>query len=99
MNLPDVPEGTLLRLDGDDWSYGHGLIPGVRVDVVVVRIRDDLAHLHDDALWVQGHAPECGYQPDPRPPRLELLVKVDRLRQRGTRPHAERQSDGGGGPT
>lgn len=99
MNVPDVPEGTLLRLDGDDWSYGHGLIPDARVDIVVVRIRDDLAHLHDDALWVQGHAPECGYHPDPHPPCLELLVKVDRLGSAGADPNPSGTAADQGTPT
>lgn len=79
--IPVVPAGTLLRLGGDDWSYGLGLSPGSQVELVVVWVREDLAHLHDDALWVHGHTPECGYDPDPHPPCRELLVTRAALTQ------------------
>ncbi|SCG38644.1 hypothetical protein [Micromonospora coxensis] len=77
---PHVAPGTLLRLDGDDWSFGRDLTPGTHVDVVVVRLRTGLAHLSDEWRWVLGHRPECAYpHVDEHPPCVELRVTVAAL--------------------
>ncbi|MEU7961383.1 hypothetical protein [Micromonospora humida] len=82
---PRVDPGTLLQLDGDDWSFGRDLRPGVHVDVVVVRVRTDLAHLSDEWMWVLGHRPQCTYpHVEQHPPCLELRVRVTTLRRYGS---------------
>ncbi|MFY1684808.1 hypothetical protein ACN265_25125 [Micromonospora sp. WMMD730] len=81
---PRVDPGTLLQLDGDDWSFGRSLTPGVHVDVVLVRLRTDLAHLSDEWMWVLGHRPQCEYtHVEQHPPCLELRVRITALRRYG----------------
>ncbi|MEV4481735.1 hypothetical protein [Micromonospora coxensis] len=81
-SVPHVAPGTLLRLGGDDWSFGRDLTPGTHVDVVLVRLRTDLAHLSDEWMWVLGHRPQCEYaHVDQHPPCMELRVRVAVLRR------------------
>ncbi|MFG1951732.1 hypothetical protein [Micromonospora sp. NPDC048830] len=83
----NVAPGTLLRLDPDDWSFGRDLTPGTRVDIVVVRLRTDLAHVNDDAMWVVGHLPQCSYSHiDEHPPCMEVRVKVAALQRHTSTP-------------
>jgi hypothetical protein len=71
-----------LQLGGDDWSLGWDVTPGSAVDVVVVRLRTDLAHLSDEWIWVVGHRPECLYpNTDEYLPCMELRVRVAALRR------------------
>ncbi|MER7471709.1 hypothetical protein [Micromonospora sp. NPDC000018] len=80
--IPQVVAGTLLQLGGDDWSFGRDLTPGGPVDVVVVRLRTDLAHLSDEWIWVVGHRSECLYpHADEYLPCMELRVRVAALRR------------------
>ncbi|MEV4465958.1 hypothetical protein AB0J51_20330 [Micromonospora echinofusca] len=80
--IPQVVAGTLLQLGGDDWSLGRDLTSGSRVDVVVVRLRTDLAHLSDEWMWVTGHRPECLYaNADEHLPCMELRVRLAALRR------------------
>ncbi|MFG1872084.1 hypothetical protein [Micromonospora arborensis] len=86
-DLPDVEPGALLQLGGDDWSIGRDLTPGTSLDVVVARLRTDLAHLSDEWMWVQGHRPECAHpHVDQHPPCLELRVSLAALRRHAVAP-------------
>ncbi|GIJ42025.1 hypothetical protein [Micromonospora andamanensis] len=77
--LPDVPPGTLLQLDANDWSYGRDLPPGTPVAVTVTGVRD-LPYRSDEWVWVLGHRPECDYpHVDRHPPCMEVRVKVTAL--------------------
>jgi hypothetical protein len=78
-DLPDVPAGTTLRLAGDEWSHGKGLVPGTPLAMTVACILP-WHHRADDEVWVAGHPPECGYATcEGHPPCLTLLVKVKAL--------------------
>lgn len=77
---PYVEPGTVLQLDGDQWSLGLGITPGTHVDVVVHRVRTDIAKPGDEWLWVLGHRPECEYPAvDQHPPCVELRVRTTAL--------------------
>jgi hypothetical protein len=71
-----------LQLGSEDWSFGRDLTPGSAVDIVVVRLRTDLAHRSDERVWVIGHRPECLYpNTDEYLPCMELRVRVAALRR------------------
>jgi hypothetical protein len=58
--VPALPPGTVVSLDGSDWSYGRGQEPGSRLTIVVSRVRTDLsAHYGGEWVWIDGHTPGC----------------------------------------
>ena len=75
--VPPVPPGSVLHLSPQDWRYGRGVTPGQSVDIVIERVREDLAHLTGGHhVWVRGHTVRC---PGRHPPCVELLVRTAAL--------------------
>ena len=61
-----MPSGTVLWLDGSDWSYGRGQRPGTRLTLVVSRVRTELSGCYGgEWAWVDGHTPECDGMHEP----------------------------------
>jgi hypothetical protein len=61
-----LPSGTVLSLDGSDWSYGRGQRPGTRLTLVVSRVRTELSGCYGgEWAWVDGHTPECDGMHEP----------------------------------
>ncbi len=75
--VPPVPPGSVLHLSPQDWRYGRGATPGQPVDIVIERVRDDLAYLTGGQhVWVRGHTVRCVGQ---HPPCVEVLVRTGAL--------------------
>jgi hypothetical protein len=67
--VPDLPSGTILFLDPDDWRFGSH-----RLRLRVEAVRWDLAHYYDGAwVWVAGVS--LGFDGMPHS-RVEALVRV-----------------------
>jgi hypothetical protein len=61
-----LPSGTVLALDGSDWSYGRGARPGTRLTLVVSRVRTELSGYYGgEWAWVDGHSPDCDGRHEP----------------------------------
>jgi hypothetical protein len=66
IEVPSLPSGTVLSLDGSDWSYGRGQRPGTRFTLVVSRVRTELSACYGgEWAWVDGHTPDCGGRHEP----------------------------------
>jgi hypothetical protein len=60
VEVPELPPGTVISLDGSDWSYGRGQQPGTRLTIVVCRVRTELsAYYGGEWSWIDGHTPVC----------------------------------------
>jgi hypothetical protein len=78
IDVPSLPSGTVLSLDGSDWSYGRGQRPGTRFTLVVSRVRTELSACYGgEWAWVDGHTPDCG---DRHEPCRQALVRAAALR-------------------
>jgi hypothetical protein len=76
-SVPALPAGTLLAVDGTDWSYGRGQQQGTRLTLVVIRVRTELADCYGgEWAWVDGHATDCDRQHEPC---RQALVRVAAL--------------------
>lgn len=78
IEVPSLPSGTLLSLDGSDWSYGRGQRPGTHFMLVVSRVRTELSAFYGgEWAWVDGHTPDCGGRHEPC---RQALVRAAALR-------------------
>ncbi|MEO3742326.1 hypothetical protein [Plantactinospora sp. B5E13] len=88
--IPDLPEGSLLRLAPADWSHGATLPVGACVQLTLSRIHRNVTR-HDESgcwVWVVGHEhPACTWpHVEPHPPCLQLPVRVGALDASASRP-------------
>jgi hypothetical protein len=75
--IPQLPTGTLLRLNARDWKFGRGCESGRPAELVLTGLRYDLSGFYAGRhIWVHGHAPTC--RPGHEPCR-ELLVRTAAL--------------------
>lgn len=83
-NLPDIPPGSLLLLDSEDWYHPDEATFDIDRDValIVSKVHTDSSSATSSSVWVTGHAPECtwptsGYHP----PCIQLRVRCEALRR------------------
>lgn len=51
---------TVLHVEAGQWCYGPGCAEGEPVDLLLTRVRFELAcHYGDRRVWVEGHALSC----------------------------------------
>lgn len=81
--IPNVPEGTVLRLTGDDWSHCAARPPGAYIDMTVSRVHRACTREIGGEWWVWivgHHHPACtGAYVERHPPCLQLMVRVEAL--------------------
>ncbi|MEO3821525.1 hypothetical protein [Plantactinospora sp. B24E8] len=83
VEMPDVPEGALLRLGPGDWSHGATLPVGTYLNLSLTRIHRNVTRQDEQGLWVWvvGHEhPACTWpHVEAHPPCLQLMVRFDVL--------------------
>jgi hypothetical protein len=79
--LPDLPEGTLLRLAPGEWMFQVGRDPGDQIVMRVVEVLPDRPRPNGSVVWVTGHGVECSWPSSMcrTRPCYELLASVDAL--------------------
>ncbi|MGW0434081.1 hypothetical protein ACWDV4_16270 [Micromonospora sp. NPDC003197] len=83
-NLPDIPPGTLLRLDTEDWYHPDEATFEVDRDIalIVAKVHTDTASATSVSVWVTGHAPECTWPTSEyHPPCIQVRVLREALRR------------------
>ena len=83
--IPDVPDGTVLRMTSREWSHSAAYPPGAYVDMTVSRVHRKCIRVQRGVLWVWvvGHRhPDCTWpHVEHHVPCLQMLVRVDTLRR------------------
>ncbi|MEO3744775.1 hypothetical protein [Plantactinospora sp. B5E13] len=82
-SIPDLPDGTLLRLAPGEWSHCRTVPDGSPLNVTVCRVHRNVTRQDGADLWVWivGHEhPSCTWpHVESHPPCLQLMVRVDVL--------------------
>jgi hypothetical protein len=78
--IPDVPEGLLLRLMPGEWTHMAGIHPADQVTMRVAGVHPDRPRADIGMVWVTGHGIECSWPSSTcSRPCFELLVSVSAL--------------------
>ncbi|MGI5213512.1 hypothetical protein [Plantactinospora sp. CA-290183] len=82
-DIPEVPEGTVLRLWPHEWTHCATVRDGAYLEMTVTRVHRNVTREVGDRrwVWVAGHRhPACRREPvEPHPPCLQLMAPTDVL--------------------
>ncbi|GAB3156256.1 hypothetical protein GCM10027290_53860 [Micromonospora sonneratiae] len=83
-DLPNIPPGTVLNLNSEDWYHPDEATGDSLHDIVMVveKVHSDGATATAVSVWVTGHGIACGWPTsDTHPPCIELRVRVEAIRR------------------
>jgi hypothetical protein len=83
-DVPELPQGRVLKLHSGEWAHCHNLPNDAYCDLTVVKVFRSTVRIEDGHtwVWVSGHAMECSWVSSTCTiPCINLMVRLDVLQR------------------